>query len=121
MSVIKVSLGCHFCGYLVTIGGAYLCPLGSIWPFSIILAAQNGYISNSGAGVRFMQMIQGVCRSSLGQVHYLNNSGSASRSTMLVGGIKFKLSEILYVGRVQVSRVWRYLNLAKVPIKCKLL
>ena len=44
-----------------------------------ISVAQSGYISNSGAGARFMQMIQGVCRSSFGQVHYLNNSGSASK------------------------------------------
>ena len=53
--------------------------------FFIISAAQSGYISNSGAGARFMQMIQGVCRSSLGQVHYLNNSGSASQQVECAG------------------------------------
>ena len=82
-----MSLGCHFCDYLVT---SDLVPLPCGLDMAIFFrfsAAQSGYISNSGAGARFMQMIQGVCRSSLGQVHYLNNSGSASRSTMLTKSV----------------------------------
>ena len=81
-----MSLGTTWISFVID--GAYLCPVGRIWLFSLyVSAAQSGYISNSGAGARFMQMIQGVCRSSLGQVHYLNNSGSASRSTMLTKSV----------------------------------